>query len=80
MMCVFRFITQQLPVYGTPYYFTHDSQVEMFCCIFLWNYNTRISEIRFQGKYKSATLSDAFSYSSLNNFLFTEIFELGYHQ
>ena len=53
------------------YDFTHDRQVEHFCHIFLRNYNTRISDIWFQGLYKSAILS-AFSDSSLDNFLCTE--------
>ena len=52
--------------------FTHDSQVENFRHIFLRNYNTRISEIWFQDLYKSAIPCDAFSDSSLDNFLFTE--------
>ena len=54
------------------YDFTHDSQVENFRHIFLRNYNTRISEIWFQDLYKSAIPCDAFSNSSLDNFLFTE--------
>ena len=70
--------------------FTNDSQVENFRHIFLRNYNTRISEIWFQDLYKSAIPCDAFSESSLDNFLFDEhlhIFTLlilstcgGYHQ
>ena len=56
------------------YYFTHDSQVENFRHIFLRNYNTRISEIRFQGLHKSAIPCDTFSDSSPNNFLLTKIF------
>ena len=40
--------------------------------IFLRNYNTRISEIWFQDLYKSVIPFDAFSDSSLDNFLFTE--------
>ena len=54
------------------YNITHDSQVENFRHIFLTNYNTRIFEIWFQGLYKSAIQCDAFSDSSLDNFLFTE--------
>ena len=54
------------------YDFTHDNQVKNFRHIFLRNYNTRISEIWFQDFYKSAIPCDAFSDSSLDNFLFTE--------
>ena len=45
---------------------------EYFRHIFLRNYNARISEIWFQGLYKSAIPCDAFSDSSLDNFLFTK--------
>ena len=64
MWCVFRFITWQLPVYRTL--------TILFRRIFLRNYNSRISEIWFQDLYKSAIPCDAFSDSSLDNFLFTE--------
>ena len=43
-----------------------------FFCIFLRKRLHKISEIWFQGLYKSATPFDAFSDSSLDNFLFTE--------
>ena len=45
---------------------------EYFCRIFLGNYNAKISEIWFQGLYKLAIPFNAFSDSSLDNFLFTE--------
>ena len=48
--------------------------------IFLKNYYIRISEIWFQGLYKSVMVCDVFSNSSLNNFLFTKIFRPGYHK
>ena len=50
--------------------------MNILCPFFLRNYSTRISEIWFPGLYlyKSVILCDAFSDSSLNNFLFTNTY------
>ena len=47
-------------------------KLKIFVTFFSGTYNARISKILFQGLYKSAIPCDAFSDSSLNNFLFTK--------